>query len=417
MRKGSIGPARAAFGVAMATLYACAQAEASSPAAITLEEALRRAAASHPDIAIAEADVRAAEGELVSARTLPYNPEVAVGVAPQKDEAGGARDLDASLGQTIELGGKRSNRIKAATARRAAVQARCEWVRLQVTARARRAHLLALAAAERVKTAREAEEVADELRTAARERLDLGAGTQLEVNVAAAAAGRARGERLAAERLYRTARTELAAAIGFPGPDDLEPVGTLGSLARPVLGEEALVERALAQRPDLTAVRQERAAAEAEVGLAGALAVPDLTLGASYERSRDDTRFLVGVSLPIPFFNRNQGGKAVANALRTRATVTEEAARQGVQRDVRGAFRALGLARESVEGFDRDVVGSLGDNVSLARESFRAGKISLFDFNLLRRDLVETQLAYLDALAELVEARYALELATGASVE
>ncbi|HJU47832.1 MAG TPA: TolC family protein, partial [Gaiellaceae bacterium] len=97
--------------------------------------------------------------------------------------------------------------------------------------------------------------------------------------------------------------------------------------------------------------------------------------------------------------------------------VTEEAARQSVQREVRGAFRALGLAREAVEGFDRDVVGSLGDNVSLARESFRAGKISLFDFNLLRRDLVETQLAYLDALTELVEARYALELATGASVE
>ena len=416
MRKRSIGPARTAFGVALAILFACAQAEASSPAAVTLEEALRRAAA-HPDIAIADADVRAAEGELVSARTLPYNPEVSVGLAPSKDEAGGARDLDASLGQTIELGGKRSNRIKAATARRAAAQARFEWVRLQVTARARRAHLLALAAAERVKTAREAEGVADELRSAARERLDLGAGTQLEVNVAAAAAGRARGERLAAERLYRTARTELAAAIGLPGPEDLEPVGSLGSLARPLLDEEALVERALAQRPDLTAVRQERAAAEAEVGLASALAVPDLTLGATYERSRDDTRFLVGVSLPIPFFNRNQGGRAVAGALRTRATVTEEAARQSVQRDVRGAFRALGLAREAVEGFDRDVVGSLGENVSLARESFRAGKISLFDFNLLRRDLVETQLAYLDALAELVEARYALELATGASVE
>ena len=31
--------------------------------------------------------------------------------------------------------------------------------------------------------------------------------------------------------------------------------------------------------------------------------------------------------------------------------------------------------------------------------------------------LVETQLAYLDALTELVEARYALELATGANVE
>jgi outer membrane protein, heavy metal efflux system len=417
MRMRSIGPARTLFWVGLvATLAASVPAEASSSVAITLDEALSRAS-THPDLRIAEADVRVAEGDLTSAGTIPHNPEVSAAVSPRSGAPGGARDYDASLEQTIELGAKRSSRIKAATARRDAARSRLDWVRAQVMARVRRTYYLGVAANERVATARDAEAVANELRSAARDRLDLGAGTQLEVNVASAAAGRARGERLAAERAYRLARTELAAALGAKGPEDLEPTGRLDVLAAPTLDEEALVARALAQRPDLRAVQQESLAAEADVRLAGALGNPDITLGASYERSADDNRFLVGLSIPIPLFNRNQGGRAVASALRSRATVSEEAVRESVQREVRGAYRALVLAREAVEGFDREVVGGLGDNVSLARESFQAGKISLFDFNLLRRDLVETQLAYLDALAELIEARYALEIATGAGLE
>ena len=56
-------------------------------------------------------------------------------------------------------------------------------------------------------------------------------------------------------------------------------------------------------------------------------------------------------------------------------------------------------------------------DLELAQESLRAGKISLLEFNVVRRDLVDTRLGYLDALADLVEARSALELAAGGSWE
>jgi outer membrane protein, heavy metal efflux system len=394
-----------------------AHAQAPKPVSVTLEDALRRSAERHPDLAIAEADVRVAEAELKTARTLPYNPEVSFAAAPKNDAGTGTRDYDAAVQQTIELGAKRGNRIKAAEARRAAAEGRRSWARLQVLAGARRDYFLALAAARRVQIARAAEAVAEELRAAARERLNLGAGTQLEVNVSAASAGRARGERLAAERAYRFARVRLAAGIGAPAGEEVEPSGAIPAFELPKQDEEALVAHAKAERPDLLVVRQERLATDAEVGLARALVIPDATIGASVERTPEDKRFLVGVSVPIPLFNRNQGGRAAARALRTRATVAEEAALRAVERDVRAAFAGYVAAREAVAGFDQDVVLKMDENVTLARESFRAGKIGLFDFNLIRRDLVETQIAYLDALAELVEARHALELASGASLE
>ena len=58
----------------------------------------------------------------------------------------------------------------------------------------------------------------------------------------------------------------------------------------------------------------------------------------------------------------------------------------------------------------------LGENLSFARESFQSGKIGLFELSLVRRDLIDTRVAYLEALADLIEARHALEIAAGASL-
>ena len=74
----------------------------------------------------------------------------------------------------------------------------------------------------------------------------------------------------------------------------------------------------------------------------------------------------------------------------------------------------VGLIRPSLfDAFDRGVVDKLSENLALARESLRAGKIGLLEFNVVRRDLVETRRAFLDAMSEVVEARAALDAAAG----
>ena len=64
-----------------------------------------------------------------------------------------------------------------------------------------------------------------------------------------------------------------------------------------------------------------------------------------------------------------------------------------------------------------ETVNRLAENITLASESFRSGKIGLLVFSTVRRDLVEARLAYLDALADLAERRYALQLAIGGTLE
>ena len=85
MRLRSLGPARLLLWLGpWAVLATGVRAEAPTSVPITIEEALSRAS-THPDIGIAEADVRVAEGDLTSARTIPYNPEVSAAVSPRSD--------------------------------------------------------------------------------------------------------------------------------------------------------------------------------------------------------------------------------------------------------------------------------------------------------------------------------------------
>ena len=86
-------------------------------------------------------------------------------------------------------------------------------------------------------------------------------------------------------------------------------------------------------------------------------------------------------------------------------------------REVRTALRRYRSATDAVAAFDQQVVGTLAENLKLARETLAAGKLGLLEVNVVRRDLVESQLAYLDSIAEAVEARAALETAIGHSLE
>ena len=405
-------------------LVACCAAALARPAGaqtqpITLQEAVDRARAEHPDVRAAAAEVRIAEGELRLARTYVYNPEVGVGFGRASAPGETASDRDLSLSQTVELGGKRGKRTAAASARLDSARANLQWTQQLVAVRVRRAYLLAMTSRDRVRTAQEAETIAAELRAAADERLKLGAGTLLEVNVAGAARGRAVAERLAAERRLREARAELASAVGMPGTTELEPAVGMPDLAQAVGSEEDFVGRALAARADLASLRGLSEAAEADIRVADALAVPDVT--AEVRRSREgidrSNTTAFGIVVPLPFFNRNQGGRAAAQAALERARAIEAGARQQAERDTRAAFRRYELGRQAVASFDREVVDRLSENLTLALESFRAGKIGLLEFNVVRRDLVETRLAYLDALADVIEARAALEAAAGAAME
>lgn len=386
---------------------------------ITIDQALARAG-QRATVEMAGAGVEVARHEAAQAGQVAHNPELSAGVGPRW--VGSERDIAVELGlaQTLELGGKRSARADAAQARVAAAEVERRAAELLARAEAWRAFQLALASRERLAMAQEAEQVALQIEGATRERQKVGFGTQLEVNLTTAEVGRARHDRLDAERKLAEASQALASAIGAAAREALEPEGELAAPPALASDVEALVASALRGRPEGELARAASRVAVAEVRVANAQGVPDLTVGINYGRERDPEAttqtLLATASIALPLWNRNQGGRKAARAQARRAELELLWTATEIEREVRLATAGYQRAREGFLGFDREVNERLHENLELARESYTSGKIDYFQFNVVRRELLASRNAYLDAFEETVEAWSVVQRSTGGEV-
>lgn len=403
--------------ISVAISSAAVSEAAASPLPLTLEEALARAAR-RPSVELAAKAAEAAGHEGEQAAQLAYSPELAAAVGPRW--VAGQREVELQLGlaQTFELGGKRAARRGVAGARRELAEVDLAAARKQARAEAWRAFQLALLARERVGMAREAEQVAQQVEMATRERQKLGFATQLELNLTTAELGRARHDQLDAQRKDEEARARLASAIGARPDEELELRGELAP--PPPLAAETgeVLARALRERPEARAARAGEQLAAAEVRAADAAAVPDLQLGISYGYERDPEAtaqsVLATVAIGLPLWNRNRGGRKAARIQAERAAIAQRWTAAEIEREVRLTVAGYQRAREAVLGFDREVNERLHENLELARESYTSGKIDYFQFNVVRRELLASRNAYLDAVEETVEAWAAVQQAAGA---
>jgi outer membrane protein, heavy metal efflux system len=391
-------------------------------APITVDQVLQRAT-QRPLVAMAAASSEAARHQADQAGRSPYHPELSAGVGPRL--AGASRTLAVQLGlsHTFELGGKRAARRAVAEATLATAEAEQLAAGALARIEAWRTFQLALIARERVAMAVEGEQLAIQIETATRERQLVGFGTQLELNLTNAEVGRARHERLDAERQHEQALAQLASAIGAAGSERLEPAGEL--VPPPPLpagsdSAERLLAQALRQRPEASLARAASRVAVAEVRAADAEATPDVSLGVTYAHERDPElsaqTVLATASIGLPLFNRNQGARRAARALARRAELEVSWTTTEIERGVRLTIAGYQRALEAVRGFDREVNERLHENLELARESYTSGKIDYFQFNVVRRELLASRNAYLDAFEETVEAWSAVQQATGGEV-
>ncbi len=415
----STSPFSASFSLLLSVVGALVWSTSAAAAPMTLAQAIQRADR-RPRVEIARAEAQAARHDADQARLPAYNPELSVGVGPRF--VGGERTAALQIGvaQTIQLGGKRGARREAADAQIEAADAEQVAARLHARAEAWRAFQRALVVRERVAMAHEAEQVSIQVDEATRERQKVGFGKQLEVNLTTAEVGRARHDRLDAERAYDAAIAALASAIGAAATEAIEPTGTLEPTPALTGAPEALIARALRDRPEARVARAATRAAGAEIRVADADALPDLAVGVSYgyERDADVTAqtVLATVSSALPLWNRNQGTRRAVRARATRAALEAQWTTTEIEREIRVALASYQRAREAVLGFDKEVNERLHENLELARASYTSGKIDYFQFNVVRRELLASRNAYLDAFEETIEAWSAVQQATGGEV-
>lgn len=386
------------------------------------------------DLMAARQEIAAARGFLTQARLRP-NPGLDVSFGSGRPLGSpGERAFDVGYAHTIELGDKRARRIDVAQVgievAELMVADRERLLRLDIHTRYADAH----AGIRNFATLAELFELNQRSLKVAIQRVTEGEGAPLEQRLLEAEVGRIAADRFVAAGTAERAFVALKVAAGVSPTDTLTLAGELTTPGVSMSLDQAL-ERALVERPDLKVARAEEARADAELRLARAERIPDVIGVVRY--SQESTRFdqlgttasgqlvplrdtdrtlTAGVSIPLPFANRNQGAVEAATARHRGASLRREFVEQTVRADVRAAYAQYVGVRQAVDVFDQQVIKQVQESVNTFRVSYELGEVQLIDLVQEQRRLVDTQKAFTDVLRELYVARATLEAAVGADV-
>ena len=380
---------------------------------LTLGEALSLALDGHPELQAARAVLDEARGRLVGARTFPYNPELGATVGSRRGGGDSSLDYGVELAQPLEIAGQRSKRIDVGRAEVNAERANLDRATRVLAATVHLAFVDAAAARQQVAIAEANLELAQNLLELSRRRMDRGGATQLEVNLAAAEAGRAEARLQAAMSEYLAARARLAEAVGLPPSSLPVPTGEMDPL-REAPPLPALVKQARAARADLLALGHLEKRARANRELQEAIVWPNVTLRAFAEREEGtDTIIGGGIAIPLPLWQRNQGGVAESQAMIARTSAERARAELAVEAELTQAYTTYVTAAQTAERLRTHVLGTFEDNLQLLQRSFDAGKTSWQELLVLQRIFVDVRQELVEAEAEARRAWVRLQLAAG----
>lgn len=143
-----------------------------------------------------------------------------------------------------------------------------------------------------------------------------------------------------------------------------------------------LLDTANNNRADLNLAKANEKYQELNVRLQQSLAVPQLTVGFSYDKQGNFMRNYTGLSLgiPIPIFNRNQGNiKLAKTALKSSELATQSVTDQ-LQQDVMNSYRQAILAKQLLDEVDVHFPDQFNQLVRNVQEQFRLRNISILEF-------------------------------------
>jgi cobalt-zinc-cadmium efflux system outer membrane protein len=389
--------------------------------AMTLNEAIETALKSNPEIQSVRLEQGAAQGRLDQAGLLLRSNPVIEGSLSRKDTLpeGGekVKNYELRLSQEFELAGQRGLRVDAAqSGREKAIQDIRDRERILI-AGVKDAFVRALAARRKIELTGDAVKLQEELVASAAIKFQTGDISALEQNLADVELGKARRERMLAERERREALLGLQGLLGVKPSASFTVEGELPSEAPTIPDKSKLLETLAVQRPDAQSAVAEAEQAKAAMKLAGREAIPSVTVSGFY--NRDDRLNETGVmlSFPLPFFDRRQADRKEAAAKAGQAMIKQASLERVIEGEIEAAHANLAAAAEELSLFKKDVLGKAMENLSLMNLAFKEGKFGFFEVRLAQKDTIDAQFAYLESQVRLQLALNAWEKVTGGNLK
>lgn len=412
---------------------------------LTLQEAFTLAAAKNPQLTAARKRLGITQAGILTAGARP-NPSII------SDNGFAEKTYRVGVEQLIETGAKRHRRIALAEAENQRANAELKTLSLELRSQLRRAYARLYNTQQRQATSQTVVDTAERLLRAAQKREQAGDIATFDVLQAEIAAVNARSDFQNLAFDVVEARNQLNALLNQPldtvqilerpaeGPflpelsetKNTNPAGKetksssqkpsqnlQGSIRRIGLDLPDLLERAMANRPELAQNKLAQEVAHRQILLAQANRLPNLRLSAGYDvvtgSGTSQGAFAIG-NLEVPLFNRQQGPIAEARARESALSADAETLVNQITLQVASALNALNSADNRLEMYETELLPKAQTVVQKSRQAFEEGKTSILSPINAQQAFAHTRLGYLQALQDQQNAISDLEKAVGSTL-
>ena len=178
---------------------------------------------------------------------------------------------------------------------------------------------------------------------------------------------------------------------------------------------------ALDVRPDIKARRFTYSQRESDLKLAKAYRVPDLTVGGGYtiqgaQGPDNPQQWALNLGLPLPLFNRNQGGIRQAEVAVQTAEADLNKTLNLVENEVEVAYRNLLQSRRLVEAYVGGVLEDARATFTIVERAYERGGATILDLLDAARTSRTIQQNYIEALFNYQRNLLQLESAVGQEI-
>jgi cobalt-zinc-cadmium efflux system outer membrane protein len=374
-----------------------------APAALGLAELENIALANNPSLRELGGRVNALRGEWVQVG-LPPNPTAGY-LASEIGDSGTAGQQGAFVGQEFVTGGKlRLSRAVASQDIQAAEQ-QLAAQRFRVLTDVRIRFYEVLIAQRRAELSSQLLDVATRAVKTADTFFQRQEGNKVDLLQSRIEAGTARMQLKNAENDQLAAWRRLAIVAGSP---DMPPARLSGDIEASVaeLTFDDATQKLTTASPEIALAQARLERARFALRRACAQRVPNVDVQASvqHDNSTQDEIAGVQVGLPVPIWNRNQGGIQRAQGELLAAQSGIERVEFDLYQRLASSYQRYANARQQVEIYRKDILPDANSSLDLVTQGYQQGEFGYLALLTAQRTYFQTNLAYLESLRELQQA-------------
>ncbi|MFM9835326.1 MAG: TolC family protein [Methylophilaceae bacterium] len=363
---------------------------------VDLSEATVLTLQANPDLAVAMRGREIESGQQLQAASRP-NPTLSGQVQDLRSQN---RVTTIAISQQLETADKRDKRMVAAGAAFDIAEVDIHIAQAEISAKTYAAFYQVLAAQQAQKLAQELLEIATTTKDTTTKRVLAGKISPVEETKAKVAEASLKIDLANSNQQLAISKQRLASLWAkSEGQTDYVVVGELENLKE--LPKQSELMAQLADSPRLKkaalAIQEKQAISNIELSKQ----TPDVTVSLGVQRNEElggITQAMIGLSIPIPVFDKNQGNLLSAKAREYQSIDEKTALENQLQTELKDAYSRRQLQVEASNMYKQDILQGAQSAYEAARKGFEYGKFSFLEVLDAQRTLFQAKMQFIQTL-------------------